>query len=97
MLGRDREAAEVLAQAAEDATPDRATLRAVLLNDLGAALARLAEVDAACAAFMKSLDLADETGAAVHAQRVAGAARHLEKWRDAPSVLTLQERLLHMG
>lgn len=49
-------------------------MRAVLLNDLGAALARLAEVDAACAAFMQSLDLADQTGAVVHAQRGAGAA-----------------------
>ncbi len=38
------------------------------------ALARLDEVDVACAAFMESLDFADETGAAVHAQRVAGAA-----------------------
>jgi hypothetical protein len=97
MLGRDREAAEVLARAAEDATPDRATLRAVLLNDLGAALARLAEIDAACAAFMQSLDLADETGAAVHAQRVAGAARHLDPWRNSPMVAALEERLRQMA
>jgi hypothetical protein len=97
LLGRDREAAEVLARAADDATPDRATLRAVLLNDLGAALARLAEVDAACAAFMKSLDLADETGAAVHAQRVAGAARYLDLWRSSPAVGALEERLRQMA
>ncbi|HZV48627.1 MAG TPA: hypothetical protein VFD49_02525 [Candidatus Dormibacteraeota bacterium] len=96
MLGRDREAVEVLSRAAGDAAPDRATLRAVLLNDLGAALARLAEVEAACAAFMESLDLADETGATVHAQRVAGAARHLERRRSSPVVAALDERLRHL-
>jgi hypothetical protein len=97
LLGRDREAADVLARAANAAAPARTTLRAVLLNDLGAALARLGEVDDACAAFMESLDLVDETGAAVHAQRVAGAAKHLGDRRDVPAVALLDERLRQLA
>jgi hypothetical protein len=85
----------VLARSADDAAPNRATLRAVLLNDVGAAIARLAEVDAGCAAFMKSLDLADETGAAVHVQRVAGAARHLERRSGFPAVAALKAVRVH--
>ncbi len=97
MLGRDDEAVQVLRASLAAAPLDRATLRAVLLNDYGAALARLGQVDEACAAFTESLGLADETGAAVHAQRVAGGARHLERWRQAPVVAELLDRLARLA
>jgi hypothetical protein len=97
MLGRDDEAVAVLKASIAAAPPDRATLRAVLLNDLGTALAQLGQVDEACAAFTESLELADETGAAVHAQRVAGGARTLERWPRSRSVVELLDRLASLA
>jgi tetratricopeptide (TPR) repeat protein len=100
LLGSDRraaqEAAEVLKRAVAEAPPERTTFRAVLLNDLGSALAQLGEVEAACAAFEESVELALQTGAAVHVQRVAGASRGLARWRTAASVQRLHARLLHL-
>lgn len=77
--------------------PRRTTFRAVLLNDLGAALARLGEVDAACTAFEESVALAAETGAAVHLQRVAGAAHLLRRWSTLASVRRLHERIQQLA
>jgi len=93
LLGHDRQASDVLQRAAEEAPRSRATFRAVLLNDLGAALARLGELERSCAAFMESLDLAGETGASVHVQRVAGASRSLSRWQSSPQVQELEHRL----
>jgi tetratricopeptide (TPR) repeat protein len=93
LLGRDDLAAEVLRGAVDAAPRARATLRAVLLNDLGAALARLNELDLACAAFKESLDLAAETGAAVHVQRVAGAVQRFCACQESGTLSELRERL----
>jgi hypothetical protein len=64
---------------------------------MGAALARLGEVEAACAAFEESVELAAETGAAVHIQRVAGAAQALGRCRDMAAVQRLHARLLQLA
>jgi hypothetical protein len=87
----------VLERAVREAPAERTTFRAVLLNDLGSALAKLGEVEAACAAFEESVELATETGAAVHVQRVAGAAQGLARWRTAAPVQRLHARLLHLA
>ncbi|MDQ6949089.1 MAG: hypothetical protein M3256_23225 [Actinomycetota bacterium] len=96
LLGRDDVAAELLRRAADQAPKSRATLRAVLLNDLGAALARLNELDLACAAFQESLDLAAETGAVVHVQRVAGAVQRFCACRESGTLSELRERLTQL-
>ena len=93
LLGRDHIAAELLRGAVDLAPRERATLRAVLLNDLGAALARLNELEQACLAFRQSLDLAAETGAAVHVQRVAGAVQRFCACQESGTLSELRERL----
>lgn len=96
LLGRKRdclEAVDVLREAITRAPADRATLRSVLLSDLGVALAQLGEADLACDAFEQALDLAEETGATVHAQRVTGAVRCLGQTRDCKALRQLNERL----
>ncbi|MDQ6949714.1 MAG: hypothetical protein M3256_26585, partial [Actinomycetota bacterium] len=93
LLGRDDLAAELLRGAVDAAPRTRATLRAVLLNDLGAALARLNELELACVAFRQSLDLAAETGAAVHVQRVAGAVQRFCACQESGTLSELRERL----
>jgi hypothetical protein len=96
LLGKDDLVVEILRSAVAAAPQSPATLRAVLLNDLGAALARLNELDLACAAFQESLDLAAETGAAVHVQRVAGAVQRFCACRESGNLSELRERLTQL-
>jgi hypothetical protein len=93
MLGKSKEAVDVLS-AVLDATPrDLVGERSILLTDLAAAYAQQAEVGQACDALSRSLAVG-APGDANRVERILSVRRaSLDRWSDAPAVRRLDEQL----
>jgi transcriptional regulator with XRE-family HTH domain len=92
-----RDAIAVLAASLAGTDPSLISQRSAILTNLGAAHARLGQVDQACVAMADALTIAHRTGLALATRRVIGARRHLEGWSNAPCVRRLDELIASQG
>jgi transcriptional regulator with XRE-family HTH domain len=67
--------------------------RTAILANLGAAHARLGQVDDACHALANAITIAGRSNLAVSIRRVRGVRARLEQWSGAPSVRRLDEQI----
>jgi len=94
LLGRNREAVVTLQQTAERMQPSLVAWRSAVLADQGAALARLGQVDEACACLSRALELARQAMASDHLNRIAGVRQlHLARFSGDPAVRRLDDQL----
>ncbi len=87
------EAVTILAESLAATDPVLISQRTAILTNLGAAHARLGQVEEACTALAEALTVAGRTNLAVAIQRVRGVRGSLDPWGDAPSVRHLDELL----
>jgi hypothetical protein len=96
LLERSSEAARILEGTLRaDLALD--TQRSAVMTDLARAYAQQDEVEHACALLTDSLSLAAGAGFHEQVQRIRGARRQLDRWRDSRPVRDLDEQLLKLG
>jgi hypothetical protein len=93
LLGRAREAEEVLTQVLNELPPTRVKHRCTALGDLAIALAQQNEPDQAAKKAMEALELAIQLSHSESVIRVRRAYVRLQPWKTRPPVVELGQRL----
>jgi tetratricopeptide (TPR) repeat protein len=93
LLGRSREAEEVLTQVLNELPANRVKHRCTALGDLAIALAQQKEPDQAAQKAIQALELATQLRHTESVIRVRKAYVRLQPWKIRPAVIELGERL----